>query len=100
MPIYEYCCEDCHQIFEEWQKDFQDRDKICPVCGGTSQRVMSSTSFVLKGGGWYASGYSKDTVAFPNGGCTRKTDITVSGTSIYYFLTEVVDMLNINDTVH
>ncbi len=59
MPIYEYCCEDCHQIFEEWQKDFQDRDKICPVCGGTAQRVMSNTSFVLKGGGWYASGYCK-----------------------------------------
>ena len=59
MPIYEYCCEDCRQIFEEWQKDFQDRDKVCPVCGGTSQRLISNTSFVLKGGGWYASGYSK-----------------------------------------
>lgn len=60
MPIYEYCCEDCRQIFEEWQKDFQDRDKVCPVCGGTAQRLISTTSFVLKGGGWYASGYSKD----------------------------------------
>lgn len=60
MPIYEYCCEDCRQIFEEWQKDFQDREKICPVCGGTSQRLISNTSFVLKGGGWYASGYSKE----------------------------------------
>lgn len=59
MPIYEYCCEDCHQVFEEWQKDFQDRDKICPVCGGAAQRVISNTSFVLKGGGWYASGYCK-----------------------------------------
>jgi putative FmdB family regulatory protein len=67
MPIYEYCCEDCHQIFEEWQKDFQDRDKVCPVCGGTAQRVMSNTSFVLKGGGWYASGYSK-----PSGGNGKK----------------------------
>ena len=60
MPIYEYCCEDCQQIFEEWQKDFQDREKICPVCGGTSQRLISNTSYVLKGGGWYASGYSKE----------------------------------------
>jgi predicted nucleic acid-binding Zn ribbon protein len=39
---------------------FQDREKICPVCGGTSQRLISNTSFVLKGGGWYASGYSKE----------------------------------------
>ena len=60
MPISEYCCEDCRQIFEEWQKDFQDREKVCPVCGGTSQRLISNTSCVLKGGGWYASGYSKE----------------------------------------
>lgn len=69
MPIYEYCCEDCRQIFEEWQKDFQDRDKICPVCGGRSERLISNTSFVLKGGGWYASGYSKD-----SGGNGSKAD--------------------------
>lgn len=60
MPIYEYCCEDCRQIFEEWQKDFQDKGKTCPVCGGTAQRLISNTSFVLKGGGWFASGYSKE----------------------------------------
>ncbi|NLY42248.1 MAG: zinc ribbon domain-containing protein [Desulfovibrionales bacterium] len=72
MPIYEYCCEDCQQIFEEWQKDFQERDRICPVCGGTAQRLISNTSFVLKGGGWYASGYSK-----PSGGNGAK-DTSVS----------------------
>lgn len=60
MPIYEYSCEECHQIFEEWQKDFKDREKACPVCGGSAQRLVSSTSFILKGGGWYASGYTKD----------------------------------------
>jgi putative FmdB family regulatory protein len=69
MPIYEYCCEDCRQIFEEWQKDFKDREKVCPVCGGTSQRLISNTSFVLKGGGWYASGYSKE-----SGGNGKKMD--------------------------
>lgn len=58
MPIYEYNCQDCKQIFEEWQKDYEERDIPCPVCGGHASRIMSSTSFVLKGGGWYASGYS------------------------------------------
>lgn len=58
MPIYEYNCQDCKQIFEEWQKDYEERDIPCPVCGGNASRIMSSTSFVLKGGGWYASGYS------------------------------------------
>jgi len=58
MPIYEYNCQDCKQIFEEWQKDYEERDIPCPVCGGNASRIISSTSFVLKGGGWYASGYS------------------------------------------
>lgn len=57
MPIYEYQCHDCKQIFEEWQKDFQDRDIVCPVCRGKSQRIMSNTSFVLKGSGWYVTDY-------------------------------------------
>jgi putative FmdB family regulatory protein len=61
MPIYEYNCQDCKQIFEEWQKDYEERDIPCPVCGGQATRLISNTSFVLKGGGWYASGYSEDT---------------------------------------
>ena len=59
MPIYEYRCQDCQQTFEEWQKDFTDRQVPCPVCGAKSERIMSSTSFVLKGGGWYTDLYSK-----------------------------------------
>ena len=58
MPIYEYSCEDCKQIFEDWQKDYEERDIPCPVCNGKASRLISSTSFVLKGGGWYASGYT------------------------------------------
>jgi len=39
-------------------------------------------------------------VAFPNRGCTGKTDITVSDTIICHFLIKVADMLNFNDTVY
>ncbi|GAB6037846.1 hypothetical protein JCM15519_24050 [Fundidesulfovibrio butyratiphilus] len=59
MPIYEYRCQECQQTFEEWQKDFTERQVPCPVCGGKSERIMSNTSFVLKGGGWYSDLYSK-----------------------------------------
>ncbi|MBU1041265.1 MAG: zinc ribbon domain-containing protein [Proteobacteria bacterium] len=58
MPIYEYSCQDCKQIFEDWQKDYEERDIPCPVCNGKASRLISSTNFVLKGGGWYASGYT------------------------------------------
>ncbi|MFZ5426279.1 MAG: FmdB family zinc ribbon protein [Thermodesulfobacteriota bacterium] len=59
MPIYEYRCQECQQTFEEWQKDFAERPAPCPVCGGKAERLISSTSFVLKGGGWYSDLYSK-----------------------------------------
>lgn len=57
MPIYEYLCKDCEQIVEEWQKDFAVRAATCPVCGGDAQRIISNTSFVLKGTGWYVTDY-------------------------------------------
>jgi len=59
MPIYEYRCQECQQSFEEWQKDFSEHHAPCPVCGGKAERLISSTSFVLKGGGWYSDLYSK-----------------------------------------
>lgn len=58
MPIYEYRCKDCEQLFEEWQKGFDDKDIPCPVCGAPSPRIISQTSFVLKGGGWYVTDYA------------------------------------------
>ena len=39
-------------------------------------------------------------MAFPNRGCTGKTDITVSDTIICHFLIKVANILNFNDTVH
>lgn len=69
MPIYEYNCQECKQLFEEWQKDYEERDIPCPICGGNASRIISSTSFVLKGGGWYASGYSGDSHTPSGGAC-------------------------------
>jgi putative FmdB family regulatory protein len=58
MPIYEYRCRECHQEFEEWQKDYSEQDKNCPVCGNIAERLISNTSFVLKGSGWYVTDYA------------------------------------------
>ena len=57
MPIYEYACESCDNIFEEWQTGYEERELPCPECGGKSKRLISNTSFVLKGTGWYTSDY-------------------------------------------
>lgn len=57
MPIYEYRCSDCQQVFEEWLKTFDEAPRACPVCGGSADRIVSNTTFVLKGGGWYVTDY-------------------------------------------
>ena len=59
MPIYEYRCAECHQVFEEWCKHVDDGNKprSCPICKGKAERLISHTSFALKGGGWYATEY-------------------------------------------
>jgi putative FmdB family regulatory protein len=58
MPIYEYRCKECHQVFEEWFKNAEeDESPVCPVCDGPAERIISNTSFVLKGNGWYATDY-------------------------------------------
>ncbi len=69
MPIYEYRCEDCEQIFEEWQRNFEEKQVICPVCGSNAERIISNTSFILKGSGWYVTDYcDRKPSAGDNGG--------------------------------
>lgn len=57
MPIYEFECDGCHQVFEVRQK-FSDAPPTSHSCGSTQvRRILSATSFVLKGTGWYATDY-------------------------------------------
>ncbi len=58
MPIYEYKCNKCG-VFEVMQKITDAPFKKCPTCKGRAERLISSTSFVLKGSGWYATDYAK-----------------------------------------
>ena len=58
MPVYEYQCTACNNTFELRQKFSDEPATECPSCGGTVKKLISSTAFTLKGGGWYAEGYS------------------------------------------
>ena len=59
MPIYEYLCEKCGSHTEVIQKVNDEPLKRCQKCRGKLQKVVSRTSFQLKGGGWYLSDYSR-----------------------------------------
>ena len=58
MPIYEYECRKCG-VFEYRQSISDDPLKRCPECRCAVQKLLSASSFHLKGGGWYADGYDK-----------------------------------------
>jgi len=59
MPVYEYACSKCGHEFEAEQRITEPPLKTCPRCRARKlKRLISQTSFVLKGSGWYADAYS------------------------------------------
>lgn len=58
MPVYEYECKECDKVFEVQQKMADDPLSECPECQAPVTKLMSMSSFQLKGGGWYADGYA------------------------------------------
>jgi len=57
MPIYEYQCTKCNQQFEIMQKMSDPPITTCGSCGGELKKLITNTSFVLKGSGWYVTDY-------------------------------------------
>jgi putative FmdB family regulatory protein len=74
MPLYEYRCTRCGQTIEVLQKVNDPPRKRCSDCSGKLEKLVSRTSFQLKGGGWYAQGYGKSTggKSSTNGGSSSK----------------------------
>ena len=59
MPTYEHVCTACKHEWEIVQKMSDPRVTDCPACHqATAQRLISRTSFALKGDGWYGDGYA------------------------------------------
>lgn len=58
MPIYEFACEACRHEFEIWTSIHDTAIPKCPSCGKKkARRLISTTSFSLKGTGWYVTDY-------------------------------------------
>ena len=60
MPIYEYQCDNCGRQFEVMQRMTEPLLATCEQCGGHVRRLISHTSFVLKGSGWYVTDYPSE----------------------------------------
>jgi putative FmdB family regulatory protein len=59
MPLYEYQCASCKKTHEVMQKFSDPPLDKCPECGGPVAKLMSLSSFALKGAGWYTTDYKK-----------------------------------------
>jgi putative FmdB family regulatory protein len=57
MPIYEYKCRKCNKEFEAVQLFTDEPLKTCRFCKGPVTKLMSLSSFHLKGAGWYVTDY-------------------------------------------
>jgi putative FmdB family regulatory protein len=58
MPIYEYRCKKCGEVIEKIQKFSDPPLKKHPGCGGSLTKLISQSSFQLKGSGWYVTDYA------------------------------------------
>lgn len=79
MPIYEYQCQKCERHFEYMQKMSDTPVDQCSDCGGKLTRLISLSSFHLKGTGWYKTDYGSGTSP-KNGKSDKKSESEKSGT--------------------
>jgi putative FmdB family regulatory protein len=82
MPTYEYLCEKCEHEFEREQRITEPPVKVCPVCRSRKvKKLISQTSFVLKGGGWHADLYSRARAGSSDSSSESRSESTSSASS-------------------
>jgi putative FmdB family regulatory protein len=65
LPIYEYRCDECGYEFEVMQKFSDSPISNCAKCEGVVSKLISQSTFHLKGTGWYATDYAKKSTSEP-----------------------------------
>jgi len=65
MPVYEYRCSKCGNVFERLQRFSDPELTVHDECGGPVEKLISRSGFHLKGSGWYATDYAKGSALKP-----------------------------------
>ncbi len=66
MPIYEYECKKCGHQTEVMQKFSDPPMAECDMCHGKMRKLISSSTFHLKGSGWYVTDYASKSRSDPD----------------------------------
>lgn len=91
MPIYEYECERCGAVEEVFQK-FSDKPMSrCRKCSGKMHKLISQSTFHLKGSGWYVTDYARssrsstsqknDSAGSDSGDSSKKKESSATGSA-------------------
>lgn len=87
MPIYEYECTKCGKMTEAIQKFSDPPLSECSHCHGELHKLISMSTFHLKGSGWYVTDYAgknqstsatKSTEGTKSEGSEKKTESPAS----------------------
>jgi putative FmdB family regulatory protein len=79
MPLYEYQCENCGQVFELIQKFSDEPTAIHEQCGGKVHRLISAPALHFKGSGWYVTDYAKGGSNNPANGGKHEGEASAGG---------------------
>ena len=62
MPTYDYICENCQNVWEEFQPITSKPTKKCPKCGKPKavRRIGPGAGIIFKGSGFYETDYRSD----------------------------------------
>lgn len=81
MPIYEFQCSSCNSVVEVIQKVSDPVPDTCPNCKAKDSlsRLISRTSFVLKGTGWYETDFKDKSTSGKANTATTETKHSSEG---------------------
>ena len=88
MPIYEYECLKCGKTSESMQKFSDPPLSECCHCHGQLRKLISMSTFHLKGSGWYTTDYAgknqstsapRSSESTPAASAEKKTETSSSG---------------------
>ena len=74
MPIYEYRCEKCGEVFEKIQKFDDPPLKIHEGCGGTLEQLLHAPAIQFKGSGFYITDYARKSAPAESSGSSASSD--------------------------
>ena len=74
MPLYDYKCQKCGEVFEVRQKFSDEPLHVHAACGGPVEKLLSAPALQFKGTGWYVTDYGRGGKTPSNGKSETKSE--------------------------